>query len=51
MTAAVRDMQRNVFLELIRSHPEMTLAELSKLSKGQFSGQLSSVTVGGVNEG
>ncbi len=48
MTAAVRDMQRSVFLELIRSHPEMTLAELSKLSKGQFSGLLSSVTVGEV---
>ncbi|MFO7565407.1 MAG: hypothetical protein R6X02_22390 [Enhygromyxa sp.] len=41
-------MQRSVFLELIRSHPEMTLAELSKLSKGQFSGLLSSVTVGEV---
>ncbi|WP_146156144.1 hypothetical protein [Enhygromyxa salina] len=41
-------MQRSVFLDLIRSHPEMTLAELSKLSKGQFSGLLSSVTVGEV---
>lgn len=48
MSAAVRDVQRSVFLELIRSHPEMTLAELSKLSKGQFSGLLSSVTVGEV---
>ncbi len=48
MSAAVKDVQRTVFLELIRSHPEMTLAELSKLSKGQFSGLLSSVTVGEV---
>lgn len=48
MSAAVKDVQRSVFLELIRSHPEMTLAELSKLSKGQFSGLLSSVTVGEV---
>ncbi len=48
MSAAVRDVQRSVFLELILSHPEMTLAELSKLSKGQFSGLLSSVTVGEV---
>lgn len=48
MSAAVRDVQRSVFLELIRSHPEMTLAELSKLSKGQFAGLLSSVTVGEV---
>ena len=48
MSAAVKDVQRAVFLELIRSHPEMTLAELSKLSKGQFSNLLSSVTVGEV---
>lgn len=48
MSAAVKDVQRSVFLELIRSHPEMTLAELSRLSKGQFSGLLSSVTVGDV---
>lgn len=48
MSAAVKDVQRSVFLDLIRSHPEMTLAELSKLSKGQFSGLLSSVTVGEV---
>ncbi|EDM74305.1 hypothetical protein PPSIR1_32225 [Plesiocystis pacifica SIR-1] len=48
MSAAVKDVQRSVFLELIRSHPEMTLAELSKLSKGQFSGLLSSITVGDV---
>ena len=48
MSAAVKDVQRSVFLKLIRSHPEMTLAELSKLSKGQFSGLLSSVTVGEV---
>jgi hypothetical protein len=48
MSAAVKDVQRSVFLELIRSHPEMTLAELSKLSKGQFSSLLSSVTVGEV---
>lgn len=48
MSAAVRDVQRSVFLELIRSHPEMTLAELSKLSKGQFASLLSSVTVGEV---
>lgn len=48
MSAAVKDVERAVFLELIRSHPEMTLAELSKLSKGQFSGLLSSVTVGEV---
>jgi hypothetical protein len=48
MSAAVKDVQRAVFLDLIRSHPEMTLAELSKLSKGQFSGLLSSVTVGEV---
>jgi hypothetical protein len=48
MSAAVKDVQRAVFLELIRSHPEMTLAELSKLSKGQFSSLLSSVTVGEV---
>lgn len=48
MSAAVKDVQRSVFLELIRSHPEMTLAELSKLSKGQFSGLLSTVTVGEV---
>lgn len=48
MSAAVKDVQRTVFLDLIRSHPEMTLAELSKLSKGQFSGLLSSVTVGEV---
>jgi hypothetical protein len=48
MSAAVKDVQRSVFLELIRSHPEMTLAELSKLSKGQFAGLLSSVTVGEV---
>lgn len=48
MSAAVKDVQRSVFLELIRSHPEMTLAELSKLSKGQFSGLLASVTVGEV---
>jgi hypothetical protein len=48
MSAAVKDVERAVFLELIRSHPEMTLAELSKLSKGQFAGLLSSVTVGEV---
>jgi hypothetical protein len=48
MSAAVKDVQRAVFLDLIRSHPEMTLAELSKLSKGQFSSLLSSVTVGEV---
>lgn len=48
MSAAVKDVQRTVFLDLIRSHPEMTLAELSRLSKGQFSGLLSSVTVGDV---
>jgi hypothetical protein len=48
MSAAVKDVQRAVFLDLIRSHPEMTLAELSKLSKGQFSGLLSTVTVGEV---
>lgn len=48
MSAAVKDVQRSVFLELIRSHPEMTLAELSKLSKGQFSNLLSTVTVGEV---
>ena len=48
MSAAVKDVQRSVFLELIRSHPEMTLAELSKLSKGQFAGLLSSITVGEV---
>ncbi|NVB39359.1 hypothetical protein G6O69_16065 [Pseudenhygromyxa sp. WMMC2535] len=48
MSEAVKEVQRSVFLELIRSHPEMTLAELSKLSKGQFSGLLSSVTVGDV---
>lgn len=48
MSAAVKDVQRSVFLDLIRSHPEMTLAELSKLSKGQFSGLLSTVTVGEV---
>jgi hypothetical protein len=51
MSAAVKDVQRSVFLELIRSHPEMTLAELSKLSKGQFSGLLSCVTVGEVIRG
>lgn len=48
MSAAVKDVQRSVFLDLILSHPEMTLAELSKLSKGQFSGLLSSITVGEV---
>ena len=48
MSAAVKDVQRTVFLDLITSHPEMTLAELSRLSKGQFSGLLSSVTVGDV---
>ena len=48
MSAAVKDVQRSVFLDLIRSHPEMTLAELSKLSKGQFSGLLATVTVGEV---
>jgi len=48
MSEAVKDVQRTVFLDLIRSHPEMTLAELSKLSRGQFSGLLSSVTVGEV---
>lgn len=48
MSAAVKDVQRAVFLDLIRSHPEMTLAELSKLSKGQFASLLSSVTVGEV---
>ncbi|MFV8750132.1 winged helix DNA-binding protein [Nannocystaceae bacterium ST9] len=48
MSEAVKDVQRTVFLDLIRAHPEMTLAELSKLSRGQFSGLLSSVTVGEV---
>lgn len=48
MSEAVKDVQRTVFLDLIRAHPEMTLAELSKLSRGQFSSLLSSVTVGEV---
>lgn len=32
-------------IEMIRSHPDMSLAEIAKLTKGRFSGLLSSVTV------
>lgn len=32
-------------IDMIRSHPDMSLAEIAKLTKGRFSGLLSSVTV------
>jgi hypothetical protein len=48
MSEALKDVQRKVFLDLIPAHRGMTLAELSVLSRGEFSDVLSSVTVGEV---
>jgi hypothetical protein len=44
-SAAVQNAERNVMIDMIRSHPEMSLAEIAKLTKGRFSGLLSSVTI------
>lgn len=44
-SAAVENAERNVLIDLIRSRPEMSLADIGRLSKGRFSGLMSSVTV------
>jgi hypothetical protein len=44
-SAAVENAERDVMIDMIRSHPDMSLAEIAKLTKGRFSGLLSSVTV------
>ena len=43
---ALSEAQRELFVEQIRRHPELTLAELLTLAKGKFSSLLGDVTVG-----
>ncbi len=44
-SAAVESAERNVMIDLIRSRPQMSLADIARLTKGRFSGLLSTVTV------
>ena len=43
---AIESAERAVFVELIRSNPSLSLAEIAKLGKGRFEGLLGMVTVG-----
>ena len=45
-SAALDDAERNVFIDLIRSRPDMSLADLAKLSKGRFSSLAGSISIG-----
>jgi hypothetical protein len=49
--AAVQSAERGVLLDLIRSRPDMSLADLVKLTKGRFAGLLSSVSIGDLLRG
>ncbi|MCA9716746.1 MAG: hypothetical protein H6713_19815 [Myxococcales bacterium] len=48
---AVTDAKREVLVAQIRSHPEMTISELGKLSVGELGGLLKQITVGDLLEG
>lgn len=50
-TAAVKDAELQVFIELIRARPSLSLAEISKLSRGRFAEILARVSVGQLIEG
>ncbi|TPV93900.1 MAG: hypothetical protein B7733_18050 [Myxococcales bacterium FL481] len=43
---ALAEAQRELFIEQIRRHPELSLADLLALGKGKFSNLLNDVTVG-----
>lgn len=45
-SAALDNAERNVFIDLIRSRPDMSLADLAKLSKGRFSSLAGSISIG-----
>ncbi len=45
---AVTDAKREVLVAQIRSHPEMTISELGKLSVGELGGLLKQITVGDI---
>lgn len=45
-SAALDDAERTVFIDLIRSRPDMSLADLAKLSKGRFSNLAGSISIG-----
>lgn len=49
--SAVEAVERDVFINLVIENPQLTLAELTKLGKGKFSGLLGSVSVGDIIEG
>ena len=50
-TAAVKDAELQVFIELIRARPSLSLAEIAKMSRGRFGEILSRVSVGQLIEG
>jgi hypothetical protein len=50
-SAAVESAERNVLIDLIRSRPEMSLADIGKLTKGRFSGLMTTVTIGDLIRG
>lgn len=45
---AVTDAKRDVLVAQIRSHPEMTISELGKLSVGELGALLKQITVGDI---
>lgn len=45
-SAALDNAERNVFIDLIRSRPDLSLADLAKLSKGRFSSLAGSISIG-----
>jgi len=45
-SAALDNAERSVFIDLIRSRPDMSLADLAKLSKGRFSSLAGSISIG-----
>lgn len=46
--SAVEAVEREVFINLVRENPQLTLAELTKLGKGKFANLLDSVRVGDI---
>ena len=45
-SAAIENAEKAVFIDLIRSRPDLSLADLAKLAKGRFAGLAGSITVG-----
>jgi len=49
--SAVEAVERDVFINLVRENPQLTLADLTRLGKGKFASLLGSVSVGDIIQG